>query len=205
MSTQLGKNFIVTLMAVVLALGGLTWLSERTQTKDVPQVAAMPEASQQAPTNASPASQLHQDTGAYTISDTARATRDGAAADSADSTKTSYDEGYRTGYQDGERDCQQSHATARASARPATHYYSGRSNRRYYSSRSYARSGVAGVAYAAPHRGHSTRNMILTVAAPAALAAGIGGIAGGGKGAGIGALIGGGGGALYYLLKHRNQ
>jgi hypothetical protein len=46
--------------------------------------------------------------------------------------------------------------------------------------------------------------MILTIAAPAALAAGIGGIAGGGRGAGIGALIGGGGGALYYLLKHRN-
>jgi len=45
--------------------------------------------------------------------------------------------------------------------------------------------------------------MILTIAGPAAVAAGIGGIVHGGKGAGIGALLGGGGGALYYLAKHR--
>jgi hypothetical protein len=47
--------------------------------------------------------------------------------------------------------------------------------------------------------------MILTIAGPAAVGAGIGGIAKGGKGAGIGALLGGGGGALYYLLKHRRR
>jgi hypothetical protein len=52
---------------------------------------------------------------------------------------------------------------------------------------------------------HSTRNAILTVAGPAAVGAGIGAIAGGGKGAGVGALIGGGGGALYYLLKNRGR
>jgi hypothetical protein len=44
--------------------------------------------------------------------------------------------------------------------------------------------------------------MILRIAAPAAIGAGIGGIAKGGKGAGIGALLGGGGGALYHLIKH---
>jgi hypothetical protein len=76
----------------------------------------------------------------------------------------------------------------------ATRYYSpyrGVASQRYYSEPYY--------------RGHSTRNAILTVAAPAALGAGIGAIARGGKGAGLGALIGGGGGALYYLLKHRNR
>jgi len=52
---------------------------------------------------------------------------------------------------------------------------------------------------------HSTRDAILTVGAPAAVGAGIGAIAGGGKGAGIGALIGGGGGALFYLLNHRGR
>jgi hypothetical protein len=51
-------------------------------------------------------------------------------------------------------------------------------------------------------RRNSTRNLLLTVGAPAAIGAGIGAIAGGGKGAGIGALVGGGGGALYYLLTH---
>jgi len=47
--------------------------------------------------------------------------------------------------------------------------------------------------------------MILTIAAPAAIGAGIGGIARGGKGAGIGALLGGGGGALYHLYKNRRR
>jgi len=206
MNTQLGKNFIVTLMAVVLGLGGLTWLAERTSSKDAPPVAAATEISQQA-TVPGTVSQVRQDSAA-SASDaqgaSAQSTRAGVQYEGADSTKTGYDEGYRIGYQDGERDCQQSHAAARASVRPATRYYSTRSTRHYYTTRSSARSGVAGVAYAAPRRkDHSTRNMILTVAAPAALAAGIGGIAGGGKGAGIGALIGGGGGALYYLLKHK--
>jgi hypothetical protein len=54
-------------------------------------------------------------------------------------------------------------------------------------------------------RRNSTRNLLLTVGAPAAIGAGIGAIAGGGKGAGIGALVGGGGGALYYLLSHRGR
>lgn len=52
---------------------------------------------------------------------------------------------------------------------------------------------------------NSTRDAILTVAAPAAVGAGIGAIVDGGKGAGVGALIGGGGGALFYLLKHQRR
>ena len=43
----------------------------------------------------------------------------------------------------------------------------------------------------------------LTIAAPAALGAGVGAWAGGKKGAGVGALLGGGGGALYHLFKSR--
>jgi hypothetical protein len=44
----------------------------------------------------------------------------------------------------------------------------------------------------------------LTIAAPAAIGAGIGALFGGKKGAGIGALLGGGGGAIYHLRKNRN-
>lgn len=44
----------------------------------------------------------------------------------------------------------------------------------------------------------------LTIAAPAAIGAGVGALAGGKKGAGVGALIGGGGGALYHLFKNRD-
>jgi hypothetical protein len=54
-------------------------------------------------------------------------------------------------------------------------------------------------------RSHSTRNLILSVAAPGAIGAGVGALFGGKKGAGIGALLGGGGGAAYYLLRHRNR
>jgi hypothetical protein len=44
----------------------------------------------------------------------------------------------------------------------------------------------------------------LTIAAPAAIGAGVGAAVGGKKGAGVGALLGGGGGALYHLLKNRD-
>ncbi len=117
-----------------------------------------------------------------------------SSANASNATATTYEDGYRAGYRDGHQDC----ATTRNTSSVRRAYYSPR-----YSSR---RARVAGARYYAPaRRGHSTRNMILTIAAPAAIGAGIGAIAKGGKGAGIGALIGGGGGALYHLLKHRND
>ncbi|MEK6286061.1 MAG: hypothetical protein AABO57_10005 [Acidobacteriota bacterium] len=89
-------------------------------------------------------------------------------------------------------------------------YYSGVGSRYY--GQPY-RSSVAGTRYYGQSydrgyygrydRGRSTRNLALTVGAPAAIGAGIGALAGGGKGAGIGALVGGGGGALFYLLNNR--
>ena len=83
--------------------------------------------------------------------------------------------------------------------------YRGVAGQRYYAE-PYYRGGSYGQSYYRDYRGgHSTRNLVLTVAAPAAIGAGVGAIAGGGKGAGIGALVGGGGGALFYLLKHRGR
>ncbi len=57
-------------------------------------------------------------------------------------------------------------------------------------------------AYQQPRRSSKMRTA-LTIAAPAAVGAGIGALAGGKKGAGAGALIGGGGGVLYHLFKNR--
>lgn len=54
-------------------------------------------------------------------------------------------------------------------------------------------------------RGNSKLKTALTIAAPAAIGAGIGVMAGGKKGAAAGALIGGGGGALYHLYKNRQR
>ena len=103
---------------------------------------------------------------------------------------TTYEDGYRTGYRDGHQDCSTTRNTS--------------SVRRTSYARRYApRTRVAGARYySETRRGHSTRNMILRIAGPAAVGAGIGAIAHGGKGAGIGALIGGGGGALYQLIRH---
>jgi hypothetical protein len=92
----------------------------------------------------------------------------------------------------------------------ASNYYSpygyrGVASQRYYSQPYY--NGAAGSRYYGRYgrNNHSTRNLVLSVVAPAAVGAGIGAIAGGGKGAGIGAAIGGGGGALFYLLKHHGR
>lgn len=125
----------------------------------------------------------------------ANAQPDSAATPSNDAASgrgSTFEDGYRAGYRDGHQDCGSTRAVTRA---------------RYTTRARYApRVRVAGARYYAEHRrGHSTRNMILTIAAPAALGAGIGAIAGGGKGAGAGALIGGGAGALYHLVKHRRD
>jgi hypothetical protein len=105
---------------------------------------------------------------------------------------SSFEEGYRAGYQDARRDCEETRASV---ARTATRTrYVRRTPRVRVASARYYNEG---------HRGHSTRNMILRIAAPAAIGAGIGAIAGGGKGAGAGALIGGGAGAIYHLFKSR--
>ena len=98
----------------------------------------------------------------------------------------------------------------------ATTYYSpygyrGVAGQRYYSQPYYSQGYYSQPYYSGSryygsnYRGHSTRNLVLSVVAPAAVGAGIGAIAGGGKGAGIGAAIGGGGGALFYLLRHHGR
>ena len=63
---------------------------------------------------------------------------------------------------------------------------------------------VAGQRYYGRRR-HSTRNLILSIAAPGAVGAGVGALLGGKKGAGVGALLGAGGGAAYYLIRNRNR
>jgi hypothetical protein len=174
MYIQTGKTFIATLIAVVLALGGLAWLSSDGR-KSEPTALAQTSQSAQA--------RAPQTDSAYASSADASAT----------ASPTTYEDGYRAGYRDGHQDCSTTQNTS--------------SVRRTSYARRYApRTRVAGARYyAAPRRGHSTRNMILTIAGPAAVGAGIGAIARGGKGAGIGALIGGGGGALYHLIKHRRD
>ena len=169
------------MIAVVLALGGLTMLSSnhRNEPVTLAETSPTPAAATSAPSTAT-----QPDSSSYTSSTNPTGTNQNAAG---------YDDGYRAGYRDGHSDC-----STRASVTRSGSYVRRTSYARHYA----PRTRVAGVRYVAQRRGHSTRNMILRIAAPAAIGAGIGGIAGGGKGAGIGALIGGGGGALYHLIKH---
>jgi hypothetical protein len=182
MYVQTGKTFIATAIAVILSLGGIAVLSGESH-KDAPSTLAQTQ--QSAQTTPDPSAALN-DTSSNATTTTAAG-------------QSGYEDGYKAGYRDGHQDCTTSAAGATASGA----YYSGRTRvtRAYYP----RRSGVAGERYTAVRRGHSTRNMILTIAGPAAVAAGLGGIIHGGKGAGIGALLGGGGGALYYLAKHRRD
>ena len=176
MYVQTGKTFITTLIAVVLALGGLTLLSSGSSRKAPTTTLAQ--------TSQAPAS---SQSGAYEATGNAN----------APASQTSYEDGYRAGYRDGHQDCSTTQASSSVGSVSSV--------RRTSYARSYSprRTRVAGTTYYAPaRRGHSTRNMILRIAAPAAIGAGIGAIAKGGKGAGIGALLGGGGGALYHLIKH---
>ena len=201
MSAQLGKNFIVTLLAVVLTLGGLAWLSDESrQTKTMAGTnGAAQTATSQADSVRVGYASTASDTGTQAAQTAAQTAQDSTQAGSADPYSASYNDGYKAGYRDGQRDCTQSHGTSATGT-------TGTTGATRYSARrvSYSR-GVAGATYyrETHHHNHHVRNMILTIAAPAALGAGIGAIAGGGRGAGAGALIGGGGGALYYLLKHR--
>jgi hypothetical protein len=187
MYVQTGKTFIATVIAVILSLGGIAVLSSGSH-KD-----AMPALAQ--------TEQIAQTTPASTVaSNDTPSSATNATASTDNESRSGYEEGYKAGYRDGHQDCTASAAGTVAGGTD----YSGRTRvaRAYYP----RRAGVAGTRYVnTARRGHSTRkrNMILTIAGPAAVAAGIGGIVRGGKGAGIGALLGGGGGALYYLAKHR--
>lgn len=174
MYVQTGKTFIATLIAVALALGGLTWLSNGGRA-DAPAALAQ--------TNPS----------ALTVAQQSDAASDSNTNTNGATSSQSYEDGYRAGYRDGHQDC----ATTQNSVAPRARYAP------RYTAR---RARVAGARYyAEPRKDHSTRNLILTIAGPAAVGAGIGAIARGGKGAGIGALLGGGGGALYHLFKNRRR
>jgi hypothetical protein len=174
---QTGKTFIATLIAVVIALSGLAMLSSGGH-RDVPSALAQTQQIAQTPAT-TPATQP---------------TASESYSESTGSSATNYEDGYRAGYRDGHQDC--------GATRNTTVARRTRSTNRYYT----PRTRVAGARYyAEPRRDHSTRNMILTIAGPAAIGAGIGAIARGGKGAGIGALLGGGGGALYHLYKNRRR
>lgn len=186
MYVQTGKTFIATVIAVILSLGGIAVLSSESHKDASPALAQTQQIAQTTPD------------AAVATNDTNNATASTDNASTDNESRSGYEEGYKAGYRDGHQDC----TTSASGAVAGGTYYSGRTRvaRAYYP----RRSGVAGTRYVnTARRGHSTRNMILTIAGPAAVAAGIGGIIRGGKGAGIGALLGGGGGALYYLAKHR--
>jgi hypothetical protein len=181
MQNSVSKIFIAAALGVALALSGTALLSKsHTGVSD----ATAAQAQALAPTS-QPAAQPAPE---QTAANQPAAEASGSTTQPSEAQLSAFDQGYRAGYQDGQRDCSTS-----ASVAPAS--YSGR--------RHYRRARVAGVRYyAAPRKDHSTRRMILRIAAPAALGAGIGLAAGGGRGAGAGALIGGGAGAIYHLIKH---
>lgn len=106
-------------------------------------------------------------------------------------------QGYNEGYKEGYTDAYQAQAENPNAATPAV----ARTTRERVVYRT-----ASQPVYRAPARkSRSKLKTALTIAAPAAIGAGIGAMFGGKKGAGIGALLGGGGGAIYELRKRRNR
>ena len=177
MTLHTSKKFIASALLLVLSFASLAWLTTRTsEGANAPTVAAQAGTERTLNSGAASLSRAPAD-----------ATNDSAAAVE----QTRFDDGYRAGYRDAQADL-----AARAEGET---YRTAEVQRAYYPRTRVVRVSTSrGVV----RRGHSTRNMILRIAAPAAIGAGIGAIAGGKKGAGIGALLGGGGGALYHLVKH---
>jgi len=111
----------------------------------------------------------------------------GQSSSVVNTARAGYNDGFKNGYADGFQTRAKQGVKqpgARASRQEVVYRPSGSSARR---------------------RGDSKLKTVLTIAAPAAIGAGIGAAAGGGRGAAAGALIGGGGGALYQVLKNRNR
>jgi cytoskeletal protein RodZ len=118
----------------------------------------------------------------------------GQSSSVTNTARAGYNDGFKDGYADGYQALAKQQTT-NASARPVV-----APNRVAQQSVVYRPSGAP-----VRRRGSSKLKTALTIAAPAAIGAGIGAAAGGGRGAAAGALIGGGGGALYHLIKNRNR
>lgn len=178
MTVQKSKSFIITLLAV--ALFGAWFSGQNQQMSKAPVALAQTGGVTGGESSESPQPEVQSPS------------TESSGASSPGSSGSTFEDGYRAGYRDAQQDCIAPQAVAPTRYAPRA--------------RSAPRVRVAGVRYeAAPRKDHSTRNMILRIAAPAAIGAGIGAIAGGKRGAGAGALIGGGGGALYHLIKHRRD
>jgi hypothetical protein len=111
----------------------------------------------------------------------------GQSSSVINTTRAGYNDGFKDGYADGFQ-ARAKQGTGRTATRAA------RQEVVYRSSGGTVR-----------RRGDSKLKTVLTIAAPAAIGAGIGAAAGGGRGAAAGALIGGGGGALYHIIKNRKR
>jgi hypothetical protein len=156
-----------------------------------PSSSPIPEASPVAPAETTAAASESQ---AFYLSDFKtgytdgyNAGKSGQSSSVTSTTRAGYNDGFKDGYADGfQARANQSAArpVSRAPRQEVVYRSSGGSVRR---------------------RGDSKLKTVLTIAAPAAIGAGIGAAAGGGRGAAAGALIGGGGGALYHVLKNRNR
>lgn len=127
-----------------------------------------------------------------------RQARNNEEASLVNSSRPGYNEGFKAGYADGYQEEAEDSTKASYSQSPVIAQPVVYRQRRAYAARPYT--------YSEPRRsrmGPKTK-AALRIAAPAAIGAGIGALAGGKKGAGVGALIGGGGGALYHLFKERH-
>lgn len=121
-----------------------------------------------------------------------------------DSNRPGYNEGFKEGYANGHQEQAQAIVQPQATVRSQPVRVTNTTVNRTVPVRTVTNyRTVERPVYREARPRNSKMKTVLTIAAPAAVGAGIGALAGGKKGAGIGALVGGGGGALYHLWKKR--
>lgn len=121
-----------------------------------------------------------------------------------DSSRPGYNEGFKKGYANGHQAQTQAIVQSQATVQPQPVRVINTTVNRPVPVRTVTNyRTVDRPVYRETRSRNSKLKTAMTIAAPAAVGAGIGALAGGKKGAGIGALIGGGGGALYHFWKKR--
>ena len=195
------KRMLAIVIAAAVLISGYAFarMAETPKTTAVESKSALAPAPSSSPTteSTSPATtEAASETKAFYLtdfktgySDGYNAAMSGQSSSVTNTTRAGYNDGFKDGYADGYQ----------ALAKQQTVRPGVTTNRVAQQSVVYRPSGAS-----VRRRGSSKLKTVLTIAAPAAIGAGIGAAAGGGRGAAAGALIGGGGGALYHLLKNRN-
>ena len=191
-------SLIAILLLTGFAIGRFTGSSDKVAAEETAKVAGSVD-TQPAPVNeaSAPESKFYLSDYKVGYNEGFKAARKGENGAFPETTRAGYNDGYKEGYGDALQNEAEGEATEPVARQAVV--------TRAPAQRTVYRTVTRPVYVQQQRRGSSKFRKALTIAAPAAIGAGIGAMFGGKKGAGIGALLGGGGGAAYLLTRKRRN